>query len=57
MQEGYFGCMGCGRTFKLDSDAEVAEYGLHDCNEPEDRLVVPGYITAFMSILDRLRRN
>jgi hypothetical protein len=57
VQEGYFGCMGCGRTFKFDDDVEIAEYGLHDCNEPENRLIVPGYLPLFMSILDRLRRN
>jgi len=32
-QPEYFGCMGCGRVFKLN-DEEIYEYGLHVC-EPE----------------------
>lgn len=38
MQREYFGCIGCGRMFKLD-EFEIAEYGAHDCDDPEIRLI------------------
>lgn len=55
-QAGYFSCMGCGRVFKT-SDHEIAEYGLHNCDEPEDRLICPGYRNILLDVLDKIRRK
>ena len=55
-QDGYFSCMGCGRSFKLN-EVEINEYGLHDCNKPEHRMVVPEDLSWLSRLLDWIFRR
>jgi hypothetical protein len=37
-QPGYCSCGGCGRLFKLDSEAEMLAMDQHDCQMNDDEL-------------------